>query len=208
MVSMNARRLAVTALVLCCSAVTPAGAQDDAGRRVSVGLLGGGTLPVAPLDGVLKRGHHLGALVEVRSQEARLGLRFEATYAFFDIPGGIVADSVGQPLGELTGRMRLPALSANLVLRNPEWSGRVRPYIVGGVSVFRVHVHFDAPAGQTSSRATVPAETRAGVNAGLGIEVPSDRATLFGEARYYIVRHEPHQRPFQMIPLSLGLRLH
>lgn len=83
------------------------------------------------------------------------------------------------------GSYRASAATVNLVLRAP--SGRVRPYVLGGVGSYALEGE----------------GVRPGVNVGGGIEVPVGRYRLFGEIRGHFVNSQLEQR---LTPLVVGLR--
>ena len=204
---MRAPLLVVTAVVFCATAHA-AGAQKDTRRALSLGLVGGASFPVGRWSSSLERAPHAAAVIEVRSPYAGVALRFEGTYDSFRMPSlGLVSDSVGGSLGVMTGSMRLLGGTANVVLRAPHREAPVRGYVIGGVGVFRVQSHTEAPGPHGRIRNAASARTRSGINAGLGVEGSWERVTAFAELRYHYVRGVFDSSPLRMMPLNLGLAL-
>jgi hypothetical protein len=204
------RGLIAATLVAVCTAARSTAAQENDRPELSWGLAGGASFPVGGVRKALKSSAHAAATLEVRTPYPGVALRLEGTYNYFRdrLPAMVVADSVGQSIGTITGGMRLLGVTANVVFRGPYREDPVRPYLVGGVGVFRVQRHSDFVAEHGRLRYTERARIRTGANAGLGLEVPRERVTAFAELRYHFVRGVFDRSALRIVPLSLGLRIH
>ena len=201
---MRACNLVTIGVLVLCGAAHSTAAQQEPRRALSLGLAAGTTLPVGPAVKALERGPRAGAAIEVRSPYPGIALRVEGTYDSFRMHSGVASDSAGESVGMLSGSMRLLGGTANVVLRAPYREDPVRPYVIGGVGVFRVQSHFEHPTEHGWLRYTDRARIRTGANAGLGVEVPRERVTAFVDARYHFVRNG--ESSLRMMALSLGLR--
>lgn len=205
---MRARGFAAAILVALCTAAPSSAAQENARPELSWGLVAGASFPVGGVRRTLKSAPHVGATLEVRTRYPGVSLRLQGTYDSFRAhPLVLVIDSVGETIGTMTGGMRLLGGTANVVFRAPYRDDPVRLYLIGGVDVFRVQRHFEAPTEHGRSRYTDRARIRTGANAGLGVEVPRERVTAFAELRYHFVRGVLDRSALRVVPLSLGLRI-
>jgi hypothetical protein len=146
-------------------AAAPASAQQRTPAKLVWGV-GGSIGTSVPADPSLDKGLGLAGNVE-GYLTPRVSVRGQLEGAWFDIVGR-----------RFTGTVNPVSLSGNLAYN---WEGgRWRPYVTGGVGVYRQH---------SSETATAPvADTRGGINVGGGLEYFfRRRATLTGEALYHHV---------------------
>ena len=190
----------VISLVLASGAVAVAPGQDTP-PRVSWGLHGAVAIPTRPSYD-MKPGYQGTAFVEVPWPAAFRALRLEAIYTALPYSAGFASDSIGQPLGEVNGTVRLRAIALNLIVRRSDWS-LVRPYLVAGAGVFRVDHRIE----WIRTEAFTPAVNRVGGNLGLGFETPLRRVTFFAEARYHAVLHREDQGELRFVPVTFGVRV-
>ena len=193
--------LLVGSLAVVTGAMLPVRAQD-ALPRASWGLHGGMGFPVGPSEG-LGRGYQWTAFADVPWSGDLRALRVEVVYGALPFPAASVSDSLGQPVGDMDGTVRVRALTLNLIVRRSHWS-LVRPYLAAGAGVFRISYRTEGPRAEVM---TSPVVTRVGGNVGLGFETSLGRVTVFGEARFHTVLHGGEQEELQFVPATLGLRV-
>ena len=129
--------------------------------------VGGSVGAAAPMDAALQNGIDLAGNVE-RYLTPRVSVRGQIGTSWWDIQGHT-----------FTGTIRPLFADANAVYN---WEGgAVHPYVTGGVGIY--HFHASEPTLSTNA-----SDTKAGVNAGGGLEYFLDRrTTMGGELTYHHV---------------------
>jgi hypothetical protein len=167
-------------------AVSPALSQDvgvgSYANPLSFGAFAGASIPTGDFGDFGGTGWHAGGMVQWNSPTAPFGFRFDGAYHKFadnSEPGNYPSIING---------------TANGILTFPMASSTVRPYIIGGIGIY-------------NERCTqCNSQTRAGLNAGAGINVPLSGFATIIEGRFHLVfdSDQGHSNS-TFIPISVGL---
>lgn len=135
----------------------------------------------------------------------RFGLRGELFWsrsdlnnAFIRKVGNAVLPSDG--IGNVSGNVNLIGASANLVL--PLTQSLVRPYVIGGVGVYRRRVAQDIGGTLDEFKSLRDTQTDVGYNGGVGLSIGGAGPSVFIEARYVSVATTPDRTKF--VPVVIG----
>lgn len=135
----------------------------------------------------------------------RIGLRGELFWSRSDLDnafirkvGNAVLPSDG--IGTVTGNVNLVGATANLVL--PLTQSMVKPYVIGGVGVYRRRVAQDIGGTLDEFKSLRDTQTDVGYNGGVGLSIGGAGPSLFIEARYVSVATSPDRTKF--VPVVLG----
>lgn len=186
-------------------------------RTTDFGIAVGGAFPLGdrliepqqfsvdgPLGGVdVAGGAHSGftiaGSVGFRPVNSPLGYRLEAQYTRFGLdperrtgPGGAPETADGH-LSSLSG-------TGNVILVVPTAS-RLRPYLIGGVGVYRLTSDIVQEPNSTYPPRSV---TKFGLNGGAGVEMAIGSLRTFVEARYHSAFADEGKVTF--LPVTIGLR--
>ena len=177
------KRLIVFALVAGLVLVSmPASAQLSVLKPISLGIAGGGALPMSDFSDASKTGYNGTLALAIKLPMIPLGLRLDGAFNHF-----------GSKVGD--GTLNVISGTANLTYNLP--SIGVSPYVIGG-------------AGMYSSVATasgLPSSARSndfGWNAGAGINLPLTVFKAFVEARYNSVS-VGNGAKMEFVPLTFGI---
>lgn len=136
----------------------------------------------------------------------RFGLRGELFWSRSDLDspfirrvGNAVLPSSG--FGEVSGDVNVVGASANVVV--PITQSVIRPYLIGGVGVYRRRVAQDIEGTIEEFRSLRDSQTDVGYNGGAGIAIGAGGTTLFIEARYHSLQTSPERTRF--VPLVIGV---
>lgn len=159
----------------------PASAQLSVVKPISIGIAGGGSLPMSDFADASNTGYNGTLVVALKLPMIPLGLRLDGAYNHFGAKG-------------VDGSMNVASATGNLTWNLP--SVGISPYLIGGAGVY-------------SSVATVSglgSSARAndfGWNAGAGIKLPLVMFSTFIEARYNRVSVEGGSMEF--VPVTFGI---
>jgi hypothetical protein len=135
----------------------------------------------------------------------RFGLRGELFWSRSDLDnavirkvGNVVLPSDG--VGNVTGDVNLVGASANLVL--PLTQSMFKPYLIGGVGVYRRRVAQNISGAIDEFQSLKDSQTEMGYNGGVGLSIGGVGPSFFIEARYHSVATEPSRTKF--VPVVLG----
>ena len=172
---------------------------------IGLGASLGATLPTGRHDEDTRRGVVANLFGELRLG-APVGVRGSLFWSRSDIDNPIIRRVGTQELprvssSDVTGNVNLVGASADLTYD----LGRsfIRPYLIGGVGIYRRRVSQDVAGAAQEFRGLRTAETETGYNGGVGLRLSLGIASVFGEARYYSVRTTPERTNF--IPVMVGL---
>lgn len=181
--------------------------------NVEVGLAVGAAIPQTnelgsvDIAGGTNTGFTVAGLVQARLPglplSAPLSFRLEAQYARFDLDDEGRFGGGGAPV-TAHGNAGVLSGTGNVVLAVPTGS-RVRPYLIGGLGVYRLSssIRLTTPSGRAvANGAPSEAETQFGLNGGAGFEVPTGAARTFVEARF----HSAFAEKARFIPAVVGVR--
>jgi len=135
----------------------------------------------------------------------RFGLRGELFWSRSDLDNAIIR-KVGNAVlpsdgvGNVTGDVNLVGASANLVL--PLTQSTIKPYLIGGVGVYRRRVAQNVSGAIDEFQSLKDNQTEMGYNGGVGISIGGLGPSFFIEARYHSVATEPDKTRF--VPVVLG----
>ena len=197
---MRLRRPLVRALGALVTAVplAPAAAQLPG---IGLGASLGANLPAQKYDEGAKPGVVGNLFAELRLG-APVALRGSLFWSRSDIDNPLIRPVNSDNLppvrsGDVTGDVNLLGASADVtldLLRSP-----IRPYLVGGVGVYRRRVAQDIAGATDEFRRLRRTDTDVGYNGGVGLRL----GPLFVEGRYYSVRTKPDRTNF--VPVTVGL---
>jgi hypothetical protein len=135
----------------------------------------------------------------------RFGLRGELFWSRSDLDnafirkvGNAVLPSDG--IGTVSGNVNLIGASANLVL--PLTQSMVKPYVIGGVGVYRRRVAQDIGGTLDEFKNLRDTQTDVGYNGGVGLSIGGAGPSVFIEARYVSVATTPDRTKF--VPVVIG----
>lgn len=173
-------------------------------RTTDFGLAAGVAFPQGDgLDGV-NTGFNLSGSLGIRPVNMPVGFRLEASYSRFGADGFTFADESGSISAD--GNLSFLAGTGNVVLAIPTASA-IRPYVIGGLGIYRLTAHIDArlTGGEGSGTfSQTESETKFGLNGGAGLEFPVRTVRAFVEARFHSVFTEGENSNF--IPITFGVR--
>ena len=135
----------------------------------------------------------------------RFGLRGELFWSRSDLDNAIIR-KVGEVVlpsdgvGNVTGDVNMIGASANLVL--PLTQSTVKPYLIGGVGVYRRRVAQNISGTIDEFRTLDDKQTEMGYNGGVGLSIGGAGPSFFIEARYNSVQTKPEKTRF--VPVVLG----
>jgi len=191
-------RLVIGASALLMAATAQAqGTSNTSGRPWKVGGALGGTIPIGDFSDAADLGWHLGGLFEYTRPSIPVTWRGEITYHrhglkedFFDeIPG----------VGNLDGTFSMVNFIANALYPFGDAASTARPFVIGGLGLYRVKASADFNGIDISS-----SETKFGLNLGGGFNFTLSGFETFVELRYHTVFTEDSNTNF--IPISFGFK--
>jgi hypothetical protein len=159
----------------------PASAQLSVLKPISLGVAGGGSLPMADLKEGTETGYNGTVALAIKLPMIPVGLRLDGALNHF---GSKVGDA----------KLNIISGTANLTYHLP--SIGVSPYVIGGAGMYSSVV----------SASGAPSSARAndfGWNAGAGINLPLTVFKAFVEARYNSVSVDGGKVEF--MPLTFGI---
>ena len=135
----------------------------------------------------------------------RFGLRGELFWSRSDLDNAIIRKTgevvlPSDGIGNVTGDVNLIGASANLVL--PLTQSTIKPYLIGGVGVYRRRVAQNISGTIDEFQSLKNSQTEMGYNGGAGISIGGTGPSFFIEARYHSVATEPDKTRF--VPVVLG----
>jgi hypothetical protein len=158
----------------------PASAQLSVLKPISLGIAGGGSLPMADLKDGIETGYNGTVALAIKLPMVPVGLRLDGALNHF-----------GSKVGD--GNLNVISGTANLTYHLP--SIGVSPYVIGGAGMYSSVV---SASGLSGARAN-----DFGWNAGAGINLPLTVFKAFVEARYNSVSVEGGKMEF--VPLTFGI---
>ena len=160
---------------------TPASAQLSVLKPISLGIAGGGSLPMSDFSNESNTGYNGTLALAIKAPIIPVGLRFDGAYNMF-----------GAKVGN--GKLHVASLTGNVTYNLP--SIGISPYVIGGAGVYS----------SVASPEGLPSSARAndfGWNAGAGINLPLTMFKAFVEARYNRVSVAGGSMEF--VPLTFGI---
>jgi hypothetical protein len=186
-----------------CLLATPAIAQRS--NVLGFGASMGANLPNGDYGDAAKVGVVANGFLDLRFAD-HFGLRGSLLWSRSDIDNPIIRSrgSVTLPsvFGPVSGNVNVLGASADAVM--PLSTSAFRPYLIGGVGVYRRRVAQDISGTITEFESLRESDTKVGVNGGLGLELQVLGTSLFTEARYYSINTPSSRTNF--IPVTIGVR--
>ena len=182
----------------------PAAAAAQA-PGIGIGIAAGQNIPTADFADAAQAGLVLNGFVELRTAGA-LGLRGSLFWSRSDMDNPLIRDQDGVTLPEgpdynVSGDVDLVGASADITYGAS--GGVIRPYLIGGIGVYRRRVSQDIEGAVDEFRSLRDSETDVGFNGGLGVRLSLGGLAAFAEARYYSVSTQPDRTNF--IPITVGV---
>ncbi len=193
--------LALAAIPTLAATPTIASAQQRAPRVLSVGLGGGGAVPVGDFANDVKTGWTVNGHLQYQPvAEGPWAVRAEVLYMRSDLSDEAIASGGGTPDQSWTNSVVYAGVSAPYFVAGR--AGSVRPYVIAGLGLYSQTIKLDDTGGVSSS----VTESGFGFNAGAGIRFGGAMG-LFAEARFHQFSITPsgsEKTTSQFIPVSLG----
>jgi opacity protein-like surface antigen len=164
-------------------------AQAAQAQGMSFGVGGGAVVPTGSLADGTGTGWSGTALLRVKPPVSPVGFQVDAFYARFGLDG-------------IDGHSRMIGATANAVFAFPGVSA-ARPYLIGGAGLYNGKT--------TDGLGSTDTQTKAGLNAGAGLDFGMGKTKLFAEARFHAILKGAfdatgNETTAYMIPLTVGLR--
>ncbi len=189
-----------TATFLAGASVMPAQGSTSIIKPISFGISGGVAVPTGGLsDGTangttgVNTGYDATASLAVALPALPFGLRGDASYAGFGGKSALISPNPGA--NRSNADVRIASFTANVVYQISLPLPVVRPYLIGGVGAYNVHVS-PSSGGSSSS-------TNTGFNIGAGVALPLILANTFIEARYHYVSQS--NGTISYVPITVGI---
>jgi len=164
------------------------GAQDA--RPISVGVMGGLSLPMGDLADGVESGYNITGNIYFRPGTSRLTFRGDVGYESFSAKANLPFDI---NVLSFTGNVMFP-------LGSMVAEGGIRPYLIGGGGLYRIK----AEGTGVASGAESDASNDLGIAVGGGVEFKLAGFTTFGEARFVNVFGDGASS--RWIPVTFGIR--
>ena len=192
-------RLVVGAGALLIAATAHAqGTSNAAARPWKVGGALGGTIPLGDFSDGVDVGWHLGGLFEYKQPSLPVTWRGEITYH----RNGLKDDYFSSQLpgvGSLDGNFSMVNFIANALYPFGEAASTTRPFIIGGLGLYRLKA-----TAEFNSIDISDSQTKFGINVGGGVTFNLSGFETFVEARFHSVFTEDSNTNF--IPISFGFK--
>lgn len=159
----------------------PASAQLSLVKPISIGIAGGGALPMSDFADVSKTGYNGTLVVALKLPMIPVGLRLDGAYNHFSTKA-------------VDGNTQVASVTGNLTYNLP--SIGISPYLIGGAGMY-------SSLAKVSGLGSSARANDFGWNAGAGIKVPLVMFSTFVEARYNRVSVEGGAMEF--VPLTFGI---
>jgi hypothetical protein len=170
-----------------------------------LGLSIGANVPTGEYSDAAKTGVVANAFLEL-PVPGPLGVRGALFWSRSDIDNPVIRSTGGVTLpqgqsGNVTGNVNLLGASADATFSLG--AGPLRPYLIGGVGVYRRRVAQDASGTVEEFRSLRKSDTDAGFNGGVGLRLSVLPVRAFAEVRVYRVSSSPESTTF--VPVTIGL---
>jgi opacity protein-like surface antigen len=173
------------------------GSNASSGRPFKLGGTLGATIPLGDFGDNADLGFHVGGLIDYKPASAPVTLRGEIVYHRNSLKEGFFSDLPG---GEnVDGTFSMISFVGNGVIPFGDAASSARPYVIGGLGVYRLKFSGDVAGFDISDT-----ETKFGINLGGGFSFNLSGFETFIEARFHSVFTEDSNTNF--IPISFGFR--
>jgi len=173
------------------------GSNALSGRPFKLGGTLGATIPLGDFGDNADLGFHVGGLIDYKPQSAPVTLRGEIVYHRNSLKEGFFSDLPGGE--DVDGTFSMISFVGNGVIPFGDAASSARPYVIGGLGVYRLKFSGDVAGFDISDT-----ETKFGINLGGGFSFNLSGFETFIEARFHSVFTEESNTNF--IPISFGFR--
>ena len=174
------------------------GTSNAPARPWKVGGMLGGTIPLGNFSDGADLGWHLGGLFEYKQPSFPVTWRGELTYHRNGLKDDYFSGQV-PGIGNLDGNFSMFNVVANALYPFGDKTKTSRPYIIGGLGLYKVKASASFQNIDISN-----SETKFGINVGGGFEFALSGFDAFVEARFHSVFTDENSTNF--IPLSFGFK--
>jgi len=174
------------------------GTSNAPARPWTIGGALGGTIPLGDFSDGADLGWHLGGLFEYKQPSLPVTWRGELTYHRNGLKDDYFSGQI-PGVGNLDGNFSMFNVIANALYPFGEAAATTRPYIIGGLGVYKLKATASYQDIDISS-----SQTKFGVNVGGGVTFRLSGFETFVEARFHSVFTEDGSTNF--IPLSFGFK--
>jgi opacity protein-like surface antigen len=172
-------------------ALLPALAMAQDSKPISVGVMGGLSVPVGDLGDGFDSGYNITGSVYLRPGTGRLSFRGDVGYESFGSKGSNSLVSADLNVLSVTGNVLFPIGTAA--------EGGIRPYLIGGGGLYRTSVDVESVVGNDSN-----SSNDLGIAVGGGLEFRLAGFSTFAEARFVNVFGDGNSS--RWIPITFGIR--
>ena len=196
------RVLGMAAIALAVAATAPvAGAQDlGVTRAFRIGLQGGVSMPLGDFGDEnafgAETGFNVGASIGFKPAVLPVGLQLDVAYNRFGMSDAIFEAEPGLEGVDVDANWNVISGTANIVADMP--GAVVRPYLIGGVGMYKYEIKATAEGTSVSFD-----DTDFGLNGGIGLRFPLGTMSAKLEARYHRIFVEDESISF--LPISFGI---
>jgi opacity protein-like surface antigen len=173
------------------------GSNASSGRPFKLGGTLGATIPLGDFGDGADLGFHVGGLIDYKPQSTPVTLRGEIVYHRNGLKQGFFSDIPGAE--DVNGNVSMISVLGNGVIPFGDAESTARPYLIGGLGVYRLKFSGDVAGFDISSTST-----KFGINLGGGFSFNLSGFETFIEARFHSVFTEGSNTNF--IPISFGFR--
>jgi opacity protein-like surface antigen len=163
---------------------------STAQAQVHFGMSAGVSMPTGTFGDVVKSGYNASAMLGWSMPLSPVGFRAELGYNHFDFDGG-------------GGDSQILDGAANVILTMPS-AAMVKPYLTGGLGVYRHKLSFDGDLSDIFGTGSA-SQTKLGFNGGAGISFGLTGFQTQLEARYVYITAEEGGDPVKYVPISFGI---
>ena len=174
------------------------GTANAPARPWKIGGALGGTIPLGNFSDGADLGWHLGGLFEYKQPSFPVTWRGELTYHRNGLKDDYFSGQI-PGVGNLDGNFSMLNLVANAVYLFGDKAQTARPYIIGGLGLYKVKATASYQGIDISE-----SQTKFGINVGGGFEFALSGFDTFVEARFHSVFTDNNSTNF--IPISFGFK--
>ena len=179
------KRLMFGVSTLALSMAIASTAQAQAHFGVSAGV----SMPTSTFGDAVKSGYNVNALLGWSPPLSPFGIRAELGYNRFDFDGG-------------GGNSQILDGAANVIINTPA-AAMVKPYLTGGLGVYRHKLSFDNSLSPLFGESA--SQTKLGFNGGAGISFGLTGFQTQIEARYVYITAESGGDAVKFVPVTFGI---
>jgi len=192
------RLLAGTGALLIAATANAQGTSNAPARPWKIGGALGATIPLGDFSDGADLGWHLGGLFEYKQPSFPVTWRGEITYHRNGLKDDFFSGQI-PGVGNLDGNFSMFNVVANALYAFGDKAKTARPYIIGGLGLYKVKATASYQGIDISD-----SQTKFGINVGGGFEFALSGFDTFVEARFHSVFTDNSSTNF--IPISFGFK--